>query len=510
MSRLTRRNFLQRSAAGLTAATLTPHLQAQQSGRRLNILYAMADDWSWPHASAYGDRCVKTPAFDRVAREGTLFNQAFCAAPQCAPNRASILTGRAIWQNEEAGTHGSVFPGHLEVYTEQLADAGYHVGTTGKPWGPGNFKIGGRDVNPAGPAYNRKTTRDAPTRDMRPIDYAANFEAFLEDRPEGAPFCFWYGAYEPHRSYEAGSGLKAGKRIEDVDTPPFLPDTEEVRRDILDYYLEVEWFDAHLGRMLDHLEKIGELENTLIVVTSDNGMPFPGAKANLFEYGTHMPLAIMCPGQPEQGAVSDELISFIDFAPTFMEAAGLTPTDGMTGKSLWPMLTGKTDETHREYVLSGRERHTHARPDNLGYPARAIRTDDYLYIWNVKPDRWPAGNPEGFHDIDDSPSKSQLLSSRQGFPEQAAHAVDLRPEHQLYSVKQDPGCMNNIADESEGVKIAEKLHAQLAGVLKAQGDPRVLGTGDIFESYPRFSKMRPELGGFAEQGEYNPAFQPKP
>lgn len=106
------------------------------------------------------------------------------------------------------------------------------------------------------------------------------------------PFHFWYGSKEPHRHYAKGSGRRAGKRIDDVQVPYFLPDTEEVRSDMLDYMTEIDYFDQHLHTMLQILQEYGEWENTIVVVTSDNGMPFPRAKANLYEYGTHVPLAI--------------------------------------------------------------------------------------------------------------------------------------------------------------------------------------------------------------------------
>ncbi len=205
-----------------------------QESKRPNILLAIADDWSWPHAGAYGCKFVKTPAFDRVAREGVLFTQAFCASPGCSPSRAALLTGRHTWELEHAGTHASSFSDKLVVYPDLLEEAGYFVGFTGKGWGPGNFQAGGRSRNPAGPAFSQ-IKLDPPLKGISGTDYAANFQAFLAKRPKGQPFCFWYGGQEPHRAYEKGAGLKAGKRAEDAEVPPFLPDTPEVRSDLLDY-----------------------------------------------------------------------------------------------------------------------------------------------------------------------------------------------------------------------------------------------------------------------------------
>ncbi|RPI28453.1 MAG: heparan N-sulfatase [Acidobacteria bacterium] len=478
---------------------------------RPNILFAIADDLSWRDLGANGCRAVRTPAFDRVAGQGVLFRNAFCAAPQCSPDRAAILTGRHIWQLREAGTHASSFPADLAVYPDALEKAGYQVGFTGKAWGPGNWQISGRKRNPAGVDFSSART-EPPSPRIGQIDYAANFEAFIKQRSANQPFCFWYGAQEPHRQYDPGSGRRAGKRLEDVEVPKFLPDTEQVRSDILDYLLEVEWFDRHLGRMLELLDSRGLADNTLVVVTSDNGFPFPRAKANLYEYGIHMPLAVRWPSRVKGGRTSEALVSFVDFAPTFFEAAGVRPPGGLVGKSLVPLLAGSAGSRSVEnrWVLCGRERHSHARFDNLGYPARAIRTARHLYIHNLKPDRWPAGDPDGYHDIDPSPTKELVVASLKQADRLARLALEKRPAEELYDVSRDPDCLNNLAGGSEHEAVRRELAETLAAALREQGDPRYEpGQEDVFDSYPRYSPMRPELGGFAEQGKYNPRYAGK-
>jgi len=499
MARLSRRGFL----TGVSAGLLTIGARAA-APKRPNILFAIADDWSYPHASAYGATGISTPGFDRVAREGCLFTNAFVSAPQCSPNRASILTGRNIWQNEEAGTHASIFPNKLQVFPDLLEQAGYHIGCGGKGWGPGDWKKGGRKRPPAGPEY-RKLKLQKPTAGISTEDYARNFAQFLDARPDSAPFYYWYGANEPHRVYEPGSGARAGKKIEDAQVPQFLPDAPIVREDILDYLLETEWFDRHLGLMLDRLEQIGELDNTFVIVTGDNGMSFPGAKANLYEYGIHVPLAARWPERVATGKVSGDLIGFVDFAPSFLDAAGVGLASGMVGRSFLEGAEGK----NAGYILTGRERHSHARYDNLGYPSRAIRTSQYLYIRNFKPDRWPAGDPDGYYDIDDSPTKSYMLDHRGEMPELFAHSFGKRPEEELFDIKADPGCLHNLAGKPDHAEIQAGLRKRLMKLLEDQQDPRARGS-EIFDSYPRMSNMRPELGGFAEQGQYNKKYMNKP
>jgi N-sulfoglucosamine sulfohydrolase len=516
MKNFNRRIFLklagQSTAAALAVSAVG--LNCAKPKKRPNILFAISDDQSWAHTGAYGCKFVKTPAFDRVANDGVLFNNAFACAPQCSPNRASILTGRHIWQNEEAGTHASNFPKKLKVFTDELENAGYFIGTTGKSWGPGNWEITGWKRNPAGPEFNERKYEKAPEPGIRNTNYAANFVDFIEQKPGDKPFFFWYGSSEPHRSYKKGIGKERGKKIEDVTVPGFFPDDPEIRSDLLDYAVEIEWFDLHLEKILKILEEKGELENTLVVVTSDNGMPFPRAKANLYEYGIHMPLAVMWPTEMQGGRVVDDLISFTDYAPTFLQAAGTPIPEMMTGKSFMDLLKSKKSglvDQGRTKAFSGRERHTHARPNNFAYPARSIRTPNYLYIWNVKPDRWPAGDPtgsgqpQGYHDIDGCPSKTFYLENQDKYPELTALALDKRPEEELYDIVKDKACLKNLAGMPDYQQIKEKLRKELQDTLKAQGDPRAFGS-EIFESYPRYSSMR-NFPGFKERGKYNPAYE---
>jgi len=309
------------------------------AGSRPNILLAISDDQSFYHTSKAGYRAVKTPAFDRIADEGVYFTHAITASPGCSPSRAALLTGRYPWQLEHAGTHGSAFPAQYAVYPDLLEAAGYAVGFTGKGWGPGDWEVSGRTRNPAGPEFAERKM-DAP-EGIKNTDYAANFADFLAAREPGKPFCFWYGSSEPHRKFELGIGLKQGKRLEDAAVPAYLPDTPEIRSDLLDYCVEIEWFDRHLARMLALLEEAGELDNTIVVVTSDNGMAFPRAKANVYDGGIRMPLAIRWGAKVPGGRTVEDLVSLADLAPTFLEAAGVAHPSAappMAGKSLMALL----------------------------------------------------------------------------------------------------------------------------------------------------------------------------
>lgn len=469
-------------------------------GKRPNILLVISDDQSYPYASAYGSRAIHTPGFDRVAREGVLFNNAFVASPGCSPSRAALLTGLNCWQIKEAGTHASSFSREFTVFPDLLEKAGYFVGYTGKGWGPGNFKVSGRQRNPAGPLFADRTMESP--EGISKTDYAANFEDFLSKRGKDQPFFFWLGTHEPHRTYKKGIGVENGMSLEEVAVPSFLPDVEEVRSDLLDYGYEIQWFDNHLARAIELLEKAGELDNTLIVVTADNGMSFPRAKANAYEYGIHVPLAIRWGSQVKGGRTSDDLVSLIDLYSTFIEVAGAgTPEYPLESKSLLNILgstaSGVIDST-RTAVYASRERHSSSRWNNLGYPQRCIRTDRFLYIRNFKPERWPAGAPEkynqagqletGFHDIDEA-ADNFVIRSRD-VPEYAEYfrlATAKRPAEELYDIVNDPGCLENLAGSQRYAAELLDLRNRLGGYLMQTLDPRVTGHGQVFESYPRLS-----------------------
>jgi arylsulfatase A-like enzyme len=475
-----RRIFLR--AAGGAAALLAGRSNALAQAKRPNILFVIADDWGHPHSGAYGSDWVSTPAFDRVSREGVRFTNCFTSNPKCSPCRATILTGRNSWQLKEAINHYSIFPNEFAVYPSLLEAAGYHVGLTGKGWGPGDFKSTGFEHNPAGRLYEQHTLKP-PYTGISNKDYAKNFEYFLEKRTAGQPFCFWLGFHEPHRAYEEGSGFRAGRDPKTVKVPAYFPDNRVTRGDLLDYALEVEYIDRHLARVLKKLEEIGELDNTFIMVTSDHGMPFPRVKGQIYEEGFHIPLAVRWGRNIAGGRVVDDFINTRDFAPTFMELAGLKPAPAMTGKSFLDVLrSGKSGwvDTSRNVMLIAKERHDIGRPNDWGYPVRAIRTPEYLYVRNYKPERWPAGDPEtGYRNVDDSPTKRAILGA---FNEYYRMSFGKRPPEELYDIKADPECMKNLAADLTHVRAKRQLRERMEQMLRDEGDPRMNGNEQFFDT----------------------------
>lgn len=463
---------------------------------RPNILFAIADDWSFGHAGAYGCQWVETPNFDRLAREGVLFNRAYTPNAKCAPSRAIILTGRYSWQLEQAGNHMAIFPAKFGGFMERLEATGYLTGFTGKGWGPGFANNAqGKPRRITGKAYQSRKAKPPATK-ISSTDYAANFADFLADSTDGKPWAFWLGTLEPHRGYEYGSGVRLGKQPGAIErVPKYWPDNETIRNDMLDYAVEVEHFDNHLGRAIRHLEETGQLENTLIVATSDHGMPFPRVKGQAYEDSNHIPLVIHWPSSVKKpGRVIDDFVDFADLAPTFLEVAGIGEPgpimQSISGRSLVPILeSGESGqvESARDHVLIGKERHDIGRPHNWGYPIRGIRKGDWLYLHNFETDRWPAGHPlTGYLNCDGSPTKTTILEMRRmgTHREFWDFGFGKRPQAELYHLASDPDCVVNLAEKAEHSEMATALKKQLFSELTEQGDPRMHGQGSIFDTYP--------------------------
>ena len=503
--------------------------------KRPNILFAFADDWG-RHASAYAkldgpgtvNDLIQTPAFDRVAREGVLFRRAFVSAPSCTPCRSAILSGQHFWRTGRGSIlRGSVWDGSNPAYPLLLEEAGYHIGKMYKVWSPGTpsdapyggqkhayQKAGGR-FNQFSGNVTKLVAAGSPVEDAKReilAEVTANFDAFLADRKDGQPFCFWFGPTNTHRKWTKGSGRALwGLNPDDLKgkMPAFLPDVPEVREDLTDYFGEAMAFDAALGVLIKKLEVIGELDNTLVVVSGDHGAPgFPHGKCNLYDFGSSVSLAIRW-GGANGGRVVHDLTSLTDLAPTFLELAGVKVPEVMTGRSLVPLMksekSGQIDPA-RDAVFIGRERHVeNAREGFLPYPQRAIRTHDHLLILNFKPDRWPLGepyrldgdNPPSPRDItentrvtlpdeDASPTKAWLVGMRND-PKWKPHyewVYGRREGVELYDLKSDPHQTKNVATDPAYATVRAELEKRLFDELKRTGDPRMIDGGKFFETPP--------------------------
>lgn len=455
--------------------------EIKSSDERPNILFCVMDDVSYGHFGCYGTEWVNTPACDYVAANGAIFTRAFTPNAKSGPSRSCILTGLTSWQLGPAANHFVFFPEEIPSFPEILAENGYQVGMTGKGWFPG--EPGMKDGKPReliGCKYNRiKCEPPYPT--ISNIDYSANFRNFLKKRDKDEPFFFWYGGWEAHRPYTPGSGLSQERTADSIDrVPEIYPDCVTVREDLCDYAFEIEYFDSHLSRMIAMLEKEGILDNTIIVVTSDNGMSFPRIKGQCYYDSHHMPLLIMWPGKINPSTVVDSFVSFTDFAPTILEAARVDTDEPFEGRSLLGLFDG-SEASPREFVCIGKERHDIGRAGDAGYPIRGIVTDRWMYLINYEPDRDPAGNPEtGYLNYDASPTKTMLLGKKNRY-----HRLSFgrRPAVELYDIAADSDCADNLAGKKAYSHICDSLKAVMEKKLVEDRDPRMSGEGDKFDKY---------------------------
>jgi arylsulfatase A-like enzyme len=502
---------------------------------RSNILFAFADDWG-RCANIYAkdegpgsiNDVVRTPNFDRLAERGVLFRNAHVTAPSCTPCRSSLLSGQYFWRTGRAAIlQGAVWDAEIPSWPLLLKKAGYHIGKTFKVWSPGiprDAPIGGQShsYEKAGNRFNRFSQQVTEMISAGKPPQAAigelldevrgNFKQFLAARPEGQPFCYWFGPTNVHRKWIKGSG----KRLWGIDPdllrgkmPPFLPDVPEVREDLADYFGEIAAFDAAIGVLVEELSEAGELDKTMVVISGDHGPPgFPHGKCNLYDFGTRVPLAIAGPGIRGERIV-DDFVNLIDLAPTFLEAGRVEAPDVMTGRSLWPVLRSDRQglvDSQRTWVITGRERHVAiARAGHLPYPQRAIRTADYLFVINFRPERYPLGDPYRLAgedpptveemtentfvtlpDEDAGPTKAWLVDHRNAerWKPYFDHAYGKRPREELFDLEKDPHQMKNVATDSAYAEVVSELRARLLGELRRTGDPRLIDEGRFFETPP--------------------------
>jgi N-sulfoglucosamine sulfohydrolase len=537
-------------------ATSTNGASAHQ---RPNIVFAFADDWG-RFASAYAkldglgtvNDVVSTPNFDRIAREGVLFRRAFVSAPSCTPCRSALMSGQHFWRTGRASILvGAIWDGTNLAYPLMLRDAGYHIGKSFKVWSPGNpgdapfggrqyaFESAGGRINQFSQHATRMVASGqtvAAAKQALLDEVQGNFDAFLKARPAHQPFHYWFGPTNVHRKWIKGSGKKLWGINPDAlqgKMPPFLADEPEIREDLADYLGEAQAFDASIGVLLKRLEEVGELDNTLIVVSGDHGAPgFPHGKCNLYDFGSSVSLAIRGPGV-KGGRVVDDLITLPDLAPTFLEYAGQPVPEKMTGRSLKRILESDRSgqvEPARDAVFIGRERHVeNARADYTPYPMRAIRTHDHLYVVNFRPERWPLGDPYRL-DGDNPPSDSEVTEeTRTTLPDEDAgpakawlvarrndprwkplfeHAYGKRPREELYDLKSDPHQMRNVAGDPQYAEIRATLEKRLFDELRQTGDPRLIDDGKFFETPPMAGPPaeggKPRGKGQGKAGKQNP------
>jgi len=441
---------------------------------RPNFVVFITDDESALERRAYGWSDLPTPNFERVAKDGVLFKHAYCSAPSCAPARAALMTGRNFWELEQGAFIQAFLPKKFPVLPDLLAAAGYRTGYTGKgvsPYSPqATAKRAGAEMGaepnqkPAGRRYNQ-IEHEKPEDDGDVIDYVANFRAFLEEDKDGQPFWFWAGLIDPHSPWDPDNPRKLeekyGIALDEVPLPGFMPDDPRWRTRRASWLYELLRADETLGRLLALLEEKGLLENTVLIVTSDNGSWYgTHGKAGAYEWGVHVPLAVQWPARVKGGRTVTDFVGFPDLAPTMLEAAGVAVPPTMTGRSLLPILLAEKSgrvEADRSFMVTGLEWHGDLEPGSRA--SRTIRDDRHAYIANY-----------GQHPDHPSVKLDAWRGSGQW------------PAEEFYDLVEDPWQLNNLAADPAHADAKERLKKKLEDYQQQTGDPRVTGQLDIFDA----------------------------
>lgn len=452
-----------------------------RAAERPNILFIIGDNWKWPTAGILGDPMAKTPAFDRIAREGVLFTHTFNPVPSCSPTRSCLLTGKAAHQLGERASLWSAFPKDTPVVTDLLREAGYEVGFSGKGWAPGNHEISGWKENPVGTKFK-------------------DFADFHAKHDAAKPFFFWLGNTDTATKGGKLPYLELAKQKLDASKltiPPELPDCAEVRDDLMNYYGGVMKMDEEAAAAIAVLEMSGQLDNTVIIYTSDNGWQMPRGLANCYDSGSRVPLAVRWSKQFGQGRRVDDFVNVGGLGPSFLELAGIKVPSEMSLRSITSLITDAPISTIRDFVFIERERHANVRHDNQSYPCRAIRTRDFLYIRNLRPDRWPAGDPDvlflhgrPFGDVDTTRGKDFLLA-HQSDPAYAKHIALIfgkRPAEELYDLRTDPEQVHNVATQATYANDLQKLRTRVNEWMQKTNDPRVDPVKNDWDTFPYYGK----------------------
>jgi N-sulfoglucosamine sulfohydrolase len=432
---------------------------------RPNFLILIADDMGWADCGAYGNRGVRTPNIDRLAKEGMRFDRAILTCSSCSPSRASMMTGRYPHNADAEQLHWPL-PRAQVTFVEKLKAAGYWTAAAGK-WHIGDEVKDRFDVVaeagtagfqlPPGPKARR--ARMVAEEDE---SGCANWLPALRSRPKDKPFFLWLAALDPHRDYKPNA-IARPHQPEQVVVPPYLPDTLEVRRDLALYYDEIARLDENIGKVLEELDTQRVASNTVVMFLSDNGRPFPRCKTTVYESGIRTPLIVRWTAKVRPGSVCDSLISSIDLAPTLLDLGGVEPPPTLQGRSFAKLFDDPAAKI-REYAFAERNWHDY---DAHG---RAVRTERFKYIRNFDlelPNTPPA-------DAVRSPtfqSMRRLRAAGKLSEPQMSCFIKPRPEEELYDLEADPHELRSLAGDSKYAGTLKELRAALQKWQTETADP---------------------------------------
>ncbi len=435
-----------------------PQVKAEKKAEKPNIFLILSDDHSAPYLGCYGNPDLKTPNLDQLAQRGVLFQRAYTAAPQCVPSGAAILTGRNVI-DINMSRFSAPLPREIPTIPEFLAPANYYTGICGRHY---HLDGSGRMPPETIAAFDKYDLVTFPNR----VDYLevgaddevlGQFKTFLDEVPENNPFFMWMNFSDPHRSFTAKT---YEPNPENLSLPASMPDTEEVRKDLAQYYGEIMRLDMHVGEVLDELERRGIAENTIIIFMGDNGAALLRGKGTLYDLGIHVPLIVAGPNV-EKGIATDALVSGIDIAPTILALAGVEKPTEITGQSFLPALRGENFAGH-EYIVAARVPHGSSLPTNTGSfdLVRTIFNERYKLIYNTL---WQL--PYAPVDFRNHPLWEELeaMKNAGNLDEKYVKAFFSEPRtmFELYDLEKDPYEFNNLSENPAYAEIEHQLKAKL-------------------------------------------------
>jgi len=462
-----RRHFIRSATAasvGISAGSLGSHAKqaAAPPEKRPNILLILSDDHSFPHVGCYGNTDIRTPNLDRFASQGMRFDRAYVTCPQCVPSRASIMTGRSPVAIQMT-RFSAPLPVEVKIFPEILRQNGYFAGVAGR-----TYHLDGSANPPPETAqvFEQYGLQTFPKR----LDYAkqtaggpnilSQFVEFLDLAPQEKPFVLQLCFNDPHRPLDR-KAIPDPHDPKKLKLPAHYPDTQLVREDFARYYDEIARFDHDFGQVLAILEQRGLAGNTLVAFMGDNGSSQLRGKGTLFEFGVHVPLLVRWPGKVQAGSSAKVLVSGEDWAPTLLEAAGVTVPREMTGRSFLPVLLDKSF-IPRDCLFAQRGAHGSSLPNSsaafdLG---RCVVTPGHKLIYNAL---WQI--PYAPVDCANEPfwkELQRLNAEGKLSPEMSRlYFSPTRPMFELYDLTADPNEFNNLAGKPEAATVETELKAKL-------------------------------------------------
>ena len=436
---------------------------------RPNILLITADDLNWNSVGAYGCRTPDcTPNIDALAAAGMRFNHAHVTIAVCQPSRGALMTGRYPHRSGQEGFH-HINHQPVPLLTEALRQGGYALGILGK----------------VGHSSPKQEFQWDFSRDMPELAWGRDAERYYgfarqfmeEARGSGRPFFLMANSHDPHRPFHGNDADLNGRegitypapsrvyRPDEVETPGFLPDLPEVRREVAEYASSCRRCDDTVGRVIAALKDTGAYGNTLIMFLSDNGMAFPFSKTNCYLHSTRTPWIVCWPGCIAAGMVdSTHFINGIDCMPTILDVAGLPVPAGVDGRSFRLLLEGRSDP-RRSLVFT----QFHEAYGGRRYPMRCVQDRRFGYIFNP----WSDGQRV---------FRNESQAGRTFKAMQAAGATDAgvaarvrlfqyRVVEELYDVENDPDALVNLVDSPAHACERDRLRAALEAWMADCGDP---------------------------------------